>query len=342
MHQVLEALIDENGRVFLAEPALFAGTRRALVIVLDDGTAPPITRTPVPCQQSEGVTRYRIERPLGEGGMGQAFVATDLQTGRTVCVKRLRPGLREELIVQEWRSLSRVDSRYVVRFLDRYDHGGTLHIVMEYVDGPTLADRLRSGLSANEIAWLGLGLMRGVQAFHQLDVIHCDLKPQNVLLQEETLFRPGEPGWTPKIIDFGLAVLDRHDADGCATAEGRIAGTPAYMAPEQVNGWVLSPACDVYAVGLILWEVLAGRRAFTGDTYAIRAAKVAQTAGLRLEGVAVTVPPDVVELVARCTHPHPSHRPSAAAAAAVLEQWVASAPNQMQQTWPATLAPEDT
>src|SRR5262249_13447216 len=150
----------------------------------DEGTASLSTRTYLPAQQSEGVTRYRIDRPLGEGGMGQAFVGTDLQTGRTVCVKRLRPGVRGELIVQEWRSLSRVDSRYVVRFLDHYEHGGSLHLVMEYVDGPPLAERLRAGLSANEVAWLGLGLMRGIQAFHQLSVIHCDLKPQNVLTQD--------------------------------------------------------------------------------------------------------------------------------------------------------------
>jgi serine/threonine-protein kinase len=333
MHQVLEALIDENGRVFLAEPARFAGSRRALVIVLDEGTAPAATRTYVPREQGEGASRYRIDRPLGVGGMGQAFVGTDITTNRTVCIKRLRPGVRGEHIVQEWRSLSRVDSRYVVRFLDRYEHNGSLHLVMEFIDGPTLADKLRPGLPPAEIVWLGLALMRGVQAFHQLDVIHCDLKPENILIQDETLVREGEPGWTPKIIDFGLAVLDRHDADGRLTAEGRAAGTPAYMAPEQASGWVLSPACDVYAVGLILWEAFTGRRAFAGDTYSIMAAKAAQTAGLRFADGSAGVPPVVSELVERCTHPHPGHRPTAAVAIELLEQWVAHAPNQaLQQT----------
>lgn len=326
MHQVIEALIDETGRVFLTEPVRFADKRRALVIVLDDTATvdPNPTKSSVPSTKpSEPACRYRVERPLGAGGMGQTFLGTDLQAGRTVCIKQLRPGLGSQLIVQEWRSLSRVDSRFVVRFLDKYDLGGTLHIVMEYIDGPTLAEQLERGVPSGQCAWLGLCLMQGLRAFHALDVIHCDLKPQNVLIQELTLVSPGEPGWVPKIIDFGLAVLDRHDADGHLTAEGRVAGTPAYMAPEQANGWILSPACDVYAIGLILWEALCGRRAFTGDPYSIMAAKAAQKAGLRIDNATVDVPPGITDLVECCTHPNPARRPTAAEAILRLEQYVA-------------------
>lgn len=324
MHQVLEALIDETGRVFLAEPTRFAGIRRALVIVLADApaAAPDRTRTYTPEQPAEGAARYRIDRPLGEGGMGQAFVGSDLRTGRAVCVKRLRFGVRDTIIAQEWQSLARVDSPYVVRFLDRYEYDNHLYVVMELVDGPTLAERFRQGLpSGDEVVWLGLALMRGLQAFHQFDVIHCDLKPANVLLQENAGGPPGEPKWTPRVIDFGLAVLDQHDADGALSAIGRVAGTPAYMAPEQVTGLMLSPACDVYAVGLILWEALSGRRAFTGDTHSIMSAKTAQSAGLSVENPRPDFPRDVLELVERCTHPQPSRRPSAAEAVSLLERW---------------------
>jgi serine/threonine protein kinase len=344
MHQVIEALIDETGRVFLAEPIRLPEKRRALLIVLDDTTTvdPFRTKSFVPnATPSEDECRYRIERPLAAGGMGQAFVGTDLQTGRTVCIKRLRPGLRGEVLVQEWRSLSRVDSRYVVRFLDRYEHDGSLYLVMEYVDGPTLADRLGAGLHPAEVGWLGLALMRGVQAFHQLDVIHCDLKPQNVLTQEETRLSPGEPGWVPKIIDFGLAVLDRHDAEGNLTAVGRVAGTPAYMAPEQINGWMLSPACDVYAVGLILYEALTGQRAFPGDSYSIMEAKVAQTGGLRVERLPPGIPPAVAELVERCTRPHPAQRPTAHESVGWLERCVESTPGTaLRQTGQASTPAE--
>jgi serine/threonine-protein kinase len=208
---------------------------------------------------------------------------------------------------------------------------------MEYVDGPTLVDRLAVGLQSPEIGWLGLALMRGLQAFHQLDVIHCDLKPQNILIQQDTLVSPGEPGWTPKIIDFGLAVLDRHDAEGVFTAEGRIAGTPAYMAPEQVGGLLLSPACDVYAVGLIVHEALTGHRAFTGDAHSIMKAKMTQTDGLRVDRLPCDFPPAIAELVERCTHPDPGRRPTAPESVDWLERCLASAPNQsLEQTGPAT------
>lgn len=323
MHQVIEALVDKTGRVFLSQPVEFSEIRRALVIVLDN--SPPLDPYRTKSFESgissiEAECRYRIEKPIAAGGMGQAFLGTDLQTGRIVCIKRLRPDLRGDILIHEWRSLSRVDSRYVVRFLDRYEHDRSLHLVMEYVDGPTLADRLEVGLPPTEIGWLALSLMRGVQAFHQLDVIHCDLKPQNILIQQESMVSMEEPGWVPKIIDFGLAVLDRQDVEGNETALGRVAGTPAYMAPEQIKGWMLSPACDIYAVGLILYETLTGQRAFAGDSYSIMAAKVAQSKGLHLNQLPPSIPAAIAELVERCTHPHPAQRPTALEAVGWLER----------------------
>jgi serine/threonine protein kinase len=105
------------------------------------------------------------------------------------------------------------------------------------------------------------------------------------------------------------------------------------MAPEQVKGWMLSPSCDIYAVGLILWEALTGCRAYTGHPYSIMEAKAAQATGLRLECMPPGVSPTVGELVERCTHPHPSHRPTADEAVELLEQCLSPAPNQsLQQT----------
>src|SRR5271163_4973419 len=119
MHQVIEAMINEAGQVFLKQPARFPEARRALVIILDDSTLPPetVSGRPTPGElRSEGATRYRIESALVAGGMGQTFIGTDTQSGRTVCIKRLRDGIRSNVIDQEWRSLARVNSRYVVRF----------------------------------------------------------------------------------------------------------------------------------------------------------------------------------------------------------------------------------
>lgn len=351
MHRVIEAIVDESGRVFLMEPLGVAGKRRALLVVLDeppltvrdDGETyfppavptPPLPRPPPPpppltrpAPQSPlttaGPTRYRLERPLGEGGMGRTFVATDLHTGRAVCVKRLRPGVRTELIVQEWQSLARLESPHVVRCLDRYEQEGALHLVMEYVLGPTLGQRLADGLPLSEVPHLALGLLRGVSHFHAHDIIHCDLKPDNILLEQTTLCGEAEPDWSPKIIDFGLAVLDRRDDAGRITAEGRVAGTPAYMAPEQVKGWMLSPACDTYAVGLILWEAATGTRAFDGDTFTILQEKNVRTAPFRPEPHP-GFPPALADLIERCTAPHPARRPTAAEGVRVVEEIVRQA-----------------
>lgn len=329
MHQVLEALIDETGRVFLAEALRPGGKRRALVIVLDDATVadPPPAKNPDPEAKPPDLhRRYRIERPLAAGGMGEAFVGTDLQTARPVCIKRLRPGVRREILVQEWRSLSRVDSRFVVRLMDWYEHDGSPYLVMEYVDGPTLADKLAAGLGPGEIGWLALGLLRGLAAIHGQNVIHCDLTPRNVLIQDVTVASPGEPGWEPKLIDFGLAVLDDFDAAGLETAYQRFAGTPAFMSPEQIDGLKLSPATDIYAAGLILHEALTRRRAFAADGRSMRKAKMSQKHGLRVKRLPPGVPEAIAELVERCTHPDPSRRPAASEAVALLERCQSSAP----------------
>lgn len=322
MHQVFEALIDEEGHVTLREPPRFISTRRALVIVLNETIMLP-SPAPVSTQvdRRAGIApqaRYRLGHCLGRGGMGETYLGEDTQTGQSVCIKRLHRHVPSHMIEHELRSLSRIMSPYVVRYLDRYESDGALHVVMEYIDGETLGDRLQRGFSPDETVWLGLALMRGLQAFHELQVIHCDLKPLNVLLEESTTILRRRYPWIPKIIDFGIAVLDRYDADSQLTAEGRIAGTPVYMAPEQVNGLELTPACDVYAVGLILWEALCGRRAFTGTSTAIMWEKRDQAEGLALEG-APPVPPALSELILRCTHPDPARRPTAAEAVACLE-----------------------
>jgi eukaryotic-like serine/threonine-protein kinase len=240
--------------------------------------------------------------------MGETFVAIDLERDEKVCIKRLRPDFARELLVQEWRSLARIDSPFVVRYLDRYEADGVLHIVMEYVDGPTLAEFLKTPLNLDAWKSLAIGLAKGLRTLHEQNVIHCDLKPDNVLIDNH---RAGLP-WTPRIIDFGLAVLDSRDADGMLTAEGRPAGTPAFMAPEQIHAARLTPACDIYALGLILLEAITGRRAFPGRSFSIVGAKLKQRDPLRIVDPRFAVPPQMAELVELCTHPLPEKRPTAA------------------------------
>lgn len=321
MHQVIEAIIDELGRVILSEPLELSGNRRALVIVLDDSAiSPSSTRHWLPgALQSEGVNRYRIEKPLSTSGMGEAFIGTDLQSRRTVCIKRLRPIMRNGTVARVCRTHARVQSKYVVSLLDLYEHDDSLYLVMEYINGPTLAERLAVGLRPAEISWLGLTLMRGVQAIHKQGVIHCDLKPQNILIQYYTLEVEDRPGWVPKIIDFDLALISRYweQEDG---NRGHIGfGTPAYMAPEQISDCTVCEACDIYAVGLILYEAITGQPAFAGAPHSIMAAKVAQTEGLRVAHLPPDIPSIFGVLVERCTNPSPMRRPSATEVVKSLE-----------------------
>ncbi len=321
MPELLEGVIDEFGQITLVQTVHTGCRRRVLVIVLDDASPGAADRSVAPSDTVFTDQRYILDKQLGSGGMGETFLGKDSLTNQSVCIKRLRPHFRRATIIQEWQSLSRIQCPNVVRYFDHFDRGGQFHLVMEYIDGPTLAQKMQSQLSVPECLWLGLNLMWGLKAFHALDVIHCDLKPENILIHPTTMLDEPGQAWVPVIIDFGLAVLDQHDDEGVLTAEGRVAGTPMYMAPEQVQGWMLTTACDIYAVGLILWEAICGRRPFNGDVYGAMAAKVRQTDGLRLESPPKNLPAAVTELVTRCTHPNPSHRPSADEAAKILESY---------------------
>jgi serine/threonine protein kinase len=313
MHRVIEAIVDDTGAVRLTEPIAPVTSRRALVILLPE-TPAETERGSATYDARPAGQRYRIERALGEGGMGETFLATDVQSGKPVCVKRLRRGIPSAILTQEWRTLTRVISSYVVRYLDCYDIDGRTHVVMEYVEGETLARWLRQRRQSRECAWLGLSLLRGMRDFHEHAVIHCDLKPQNVIIQDGAHSAYGF-SWAPKIIDFGLAILDERDADGRATAFGRNAGTPGYMAPEQIRGEMLSPACDIFAVGVILMEALSGARVAARGSEAL-AVKDATPAGPR----DAALDAGIVRLIAACTATEPSKRPSAADAVRYLER----------------------
>ena len=147
-------------------------------------------------------------------------------------------------------------------------------------------------------------LIDGTSA-HDREVLHCDLKPSNILLDQMT-----PKGFVPKIIDFGLAVVDLVDADSNITASGRVAGTVPYMAPEQLDGERLTGACDVYAAGLVLWELLMGTPAFEGKLSSIVGAKV-KTNELTLQDCPLTVPDQFADLIRRCTLREVGERPTA-------------------------------
>ncbi len=197
---------------------------------------------------------FDIERELAAGGMGTIFLARDLALDRYVAIKILRPELATasaaQRFLREARVLGSLSHPNVVPVHSAGDADGIYYYVMDYVEGDTLKDRLTGSgpLSADEVVKLGRDVLAALEAAHQRGVIHRDVKPANIFLLDERVL----------LADFGIAKpID--EGDSALTAPGQAVGTPAYMPPEQIGG-VVTPKTDVYAVGMVLYEALTGRR----------------------------------------------------------------------------------
>ncbi len=203
--------------------------------------------------------RYTLGERLGSGGMAVVYRATDRVLHRDVAVKVLRDTADDETdrlrFTTEARTLAALSHRHLVMVLDAGTTGDQPFLVMELVEGVTLSQRIADGpLPPDEVAVIGAQLADALAYAHDRGVIHRDVKPGNVLL--------GAGG--VKLADFGIARLVgdtvRH------TKTGQAIGTAAYISPEQVLGHDVTPAADVYALGLVLLEVLTGERAYPGSS----------------------------------------------------------------------------
>lgn len=211
--------------------------------------------------------RYEIKSRLGSGGMGVVYLATQTSLGRDVAIKMLLPELSrgpEERVRfrREARVMSQLRHENAVEVYDYGDWKGRVFLVMELLRGMTMRDRMITGTPYDtqvEILKLAFQLSDVLVAAHELSIVHRDLKPENVMLEKK-------PDGTVRavVVDFGLAFLTQGSPDlNRMTAENLISGTPQYMAPEQARGLAqITPAADVYALGVILWEMLVGRPPF--------------------------------------------------------------------------------
>jgi serine/threonine protein kinase len=204
--------------------------------------------------------RYRLGAVIGDGGMAEVRAAEDVRLTRAVAVKLLHPNLARQdesrlRFEEEARAAARLSDPNVVAIYDTGEHEGRPFIVMELLPGRTLHDELLDGpLSEARACALAVPVLRALRAAHAKGVIHRDIKPSNILLTDS-----GEA----KVADFGIAkVAESSDL----TAQGQLVGTPSYLAPECVAGGTATVASDLYAVGVVLYEALGGRRPFTGDT----------------------------------------------------------------------------
>ena len=207
--------------------------------------------------------RYELEELVGTGGMSTVFRAHDLQLERRVAIKILHEHYAEdpeylERFRREARAVARLSHPNIVTVIDRGDDDGRQYIVFENVEGENLKELIvRSGpLPVRHALELVLAVADGLAFAHEQGLVHRDVKPQNVLLSRE-----GEI----KVTDFGIA-RSLH-VDHGMTQTGTVLGTGEYLAPEQASGKPVSPATDVYSLGVVLWELLAGEVPFTGDNF---------------------------------------------------------------------------
>ncbi|HEX9161183.1 MAG TPA: protein kinase [Thermoanaerobaculia bacterium] len=205
--------------------------------------------------------RYRIEQVLGRGGMGVVYRAIDTHLDEVVAIKTLPGDVMHrspedlERFKREIRMARRITHRNVLRTYDYGEAQGVYFISMEFVRGYTLAELLTEAearqLAPRVVMGIARQICRGLQAAHEQGIIHRDIKPQNVLIDAK-----GEV----KLMDFGIARMS--EAAEAMTQAGLIVGTPHYMSPEQVQGKQLDPRSDVYSIGILIYEMLAGKRPF--------------------------------------------------------------------------------
>nr|BFE83272.1 serine/threonine-protein kinase [Planobispora longispora] len=262
--------------------------------------------------------RYRLDTRIGAGGMGEVWRGEDTVLARTVAVKVLLPGRTEDpgFLVRfqgEARAMATINHPGVVDVYDYGAHevpgaGATVYLVMKFVDGEPL-DRLlgRLGSIAPGAAMeLIAQAASALQAVHDQGIVHRDIKPGNLLVR---------PDGTLVLTDFGIA---RSDSASRLTDAGMVLGTAAYCAPEQAEGAPVTPAVDIYALGVVAYECLAGQRPFDGDSPVTIALKHIREAPPPLPA---TIPPGVRALVERALSKDPARRfPSAAAMSTAARQ----------------------
>ncbi|HEV7888938.1 MAG TPA: serine/threonine-protein kinase [Acidimicrobiales bacterium] len=249
--------------------------------------------------------RYQVGELLGRGGMADVYEAVDTRLGRAVAVKILRPAMAARADVRrrfedEARAAARLSHPHVVAVFDTGEDDGTPWIVMERLSGETLAQRMAQAGGPLEVDWTleVMGQVLGaLGAAHAAGLIHRDVKPGNILFSDEG---------HAKVADFGIA--KSVEAVGDATTAGMLLGTPRYLAPERIEGRPSSASSDLYAAGVILYEALAGRQAFAGDTPVSVAYAVQHTSPEPLGSLRPDLPAPLVAVVEKAMHRDPAGR----------------------------------
>jgi serine/threonine protein kinase len=273
------------------------------VCPLDGG---PLGDLPDPLIGRTIAGRYVITERIGAGGMGTVYRARHDVVGRDVAIKFLSPDLAMDPVnrrrfLREAKAANRIDHEHII---DITDYGetddGLVYLVMEYLDGQSLGDTLERGpLAPYRAVEIAIQIASALARAHELDVVHRDIKPDNVYLLQRT-----EGGDFVKLLDFGLAKMK---GEMRLTASGAVFGTPEYMAPEQARGSPLTGKADLYGLGCVLYEMLTGAPPFSGSTPDLilkHIREVPQPPSVRMSDV----PPELDALVLKLLEKEPAKR----------------------------------
>jgi len=278
---------------------------------------------------------YEIVEPLGSGGMGEVYRARDTRLDRDVAIKVLSghfvssPSLKERF-EREARTISQLSHPNICALYDVGSQDGTDYLVMEYLEGESLADRLvRGPLTLEEVLRYGSQVADALDKAHQRGVIHRDLKPGNIMLTKTGA----------KVLDFGLAkqaqaktpsssALTAMTTPKALTVEGTIVGTFQYMAPEQIEGAEADARSDIFALGCVLYEMATGKRAFAGKTQASVIASILATEPAPLSLVAPMTPPALDRLVRYCMAKERDERIQSAHDVKLQLEWIVEGGSQ--------------
>lgn len=257
--------------------------------------------------------RYRLRRPIGEGGMGGVWEATDQVLGCPIALKvvpeKHLTGDRTQQIqrfLREARLAAQVQHPSVVRVTDFGVHEDTPYIAMELLEGESLADRMyrEPSLEIEEAVQICIGVLRGLGAAHEADVVHRDIKPENVQLVSTV------EGLYPKLIDFGISLGTDQNKQrvSAVTTNGHVFGTPLYMSPEHARGLDIDGRADLYSLGVVLYEMVALQPPFEAENAADMMAAIVRDTAVEPCAIRPSVPKALSDAIMKVLSKEPDDR----------------------------------
>jgi eukaryotic-like serine/threonine-protein kinase len=255
---------------------------------------------------SEAISHYRIIKELGAGGMGQVYLAEDTRLGRQVAIKFLPASFqydpeRRTKFLAEARATSALRSPHIAAIYDIGEHDGAMYLVMEYVEGELLADKVKRGpVQLRDAIDIAMQIADALSEAHSIGIVHCDVKASNLMMNDRGAV---------KLLDFGIAEAagakeaetdDRTKPVGQQTAVGVVAGTVSYMSPEQAIGRALDHRSDIFSLGVVMYEMLTAHLPFQGQTTVEIIDKLIHAEPMPVTRLNYAVPPDLERIVRKC------------------------------------------